>query len=469
MFKRFVSIFICLLTVFCLPLSASADTVDLSSSLKIDGSGYTDFSFLNDKNERKRYTSSGSAVINLRSDTEIHSLYIIFGRVFGEYTLTNPESGKTVTVGKNGFLHEYIDITALFGGPLKSIVITFNDKAVSLCEIFAFADGALPDFVQKWNIAEDGKTDLMLFATHSDDDQLYFAGLLPHYAVDKGYNVQVVYLTDHKESRNPRMNEVLNGLWAVGIKNYPVFGEFADFRIDNKEQTYKRYEELGTTYDELLGFVTEQIRRFKPLVTVGHDFSGEYGHGMHMVYADLVAKAIFTANDSTAFADTADKYGTYMVQKAYFHLYKENPIVLDFDTPKECFGGLSAFGVTQKYGFPCHISQQEEFKDWLYGNKVKVTKATQIVKYNPAKYGLFHSTVGEDTEKNDMFENVIFRETEITKQPITPQDTEPTDNTADTDKPDNSVLIIVLISAVSLVLLVVGFMIIKKKGNKNNE
>ena len=81
---------------------------------------------------------------------------------------------------------------------------------------------------------------------------------------------------------------------------------------------------------------------------------------------------------------------------------------MDFDTPQDCFDGLSAFQVSQKYGYPCHVSQQPTwFTQWINGYSGEITKASQIKTYNPCQYGLYFSTVGEDKNKNDMFENVI--------------------------------------------------------------
>ncbi|MBQ4178508.1 MAG: DUF4406 domain-containing protein, partial [Elusimicrobia bacterium] len=40
------------------------------------------------------------------------------------------------------------------------------------------------------------QADMMLFSTHADDEHLWFAGLLPTY-VDRGYDIQVVYFTNH--------------------------------------------------------------------------------------------------------------------------------------------------------------------------------------------------------------------------------------------------------------------------------
>ena len=55
--------------------------------------------------------------------------------------------------------------------------------------------------------------------------------------------------------------------------------------------------------EELLRFVVDNLRRFKPLVAVGHDLQGEYGHGMHMVYSDLLTKAVEVSADPAVFPD----------------------------------------------------------------------------------------------------------------------------------------------------------------------
>ena len=90
----------------------------------------------------------------------------------------------------------------------------------------------------------------------------------------------------------------------------------------------------------------------------------------------------------------------------YFHLYGENKITLPIDEPLPEFGGLTAFQVSQN-AFRHHKSQHWTwFYGWLYGKNEKITKATQIKTYNPCYFGLYHSIVGPDVEKNDLFENI---------------------------------------------------------------
>ena len=248
-----------------------------------------------------------------------------------------------------------------------------------------------------------------MLPAHGDDDHLYFAGLLPYYAGELDYRVQVVYLTSHRWDNTVRAHEILNGLWATGVEAYPVLGYGLDFRVDSLEGSYRVYANNGISKEELVGFVVEQLRRFKPLVAVGHDIDGEYGHGMHKVYADLLMQAVAVSNDPNAYPELTQKYGTWDVPKTYLHLLETDPIVIDYDIPLESFDGLTAFQVSQQYGFPCHVSQHiyKAFIEWLYGKENEITKASQIERHNPCEFGLYRSTVGPDVQKNDFLENVV--------------------------------------------------------------
>ena len=407
---RFFSALLCLCMLLSLMPAVSASpsaAQDISSSTTVTGSGYSSFSFLFDKNIKSYKDSSGNASITLENQAGIGSLYLMFDLEYGEYTITDNATGNAVTAGTYGFLHEYIDLNAAFSGAPTSVTVRFSSGKVRLSEIYVFSAGEAPDFVQQWAKPLDGGADIVLFSTHGDDDQLFFAGLLPLYAGEKDARVQVVYLTDHRNLTKARTHEMLNGLWSVGVTAYPVFGAFSDFRIDSLSGTYAEYAAQGVSKDDLLEFVVEQLRRFKPLVAIGHDINGEYGHGMHMVYTDTLIKALDVSNDASVFPGLADQYGLWDVPKTYLHLYEENKIVLDYDHPLSAFDGMTAFEVSQKRGYPCHESQQYTwFTRWINGNNGQITKATQIATYNPCQFGLYRSTVGADVQKNDFLENV---------------------------------------------------------------
>lgn len=410
--RKLMILALCLVLILGAALAVSADdpTVaqDIRKDTTISGTGYSGFKFLFDKDIGTYKKSDGNVTIKLENEAGMGSLYLLFNLEYGQYTVTDNITGDMITAGQYGFLHEYINLEEAFGYCPTSVTLHFKNGTVRLSELYVFSSGEAPDYVQLWQPPLDGKTDLLLLAAHGDDDQLFFAGLFPYYAKERGYAVQVAYMTDHRNLTYKRTHEMLNGLWATGVTAYPVFGDFEDFLIESLSGTYKEYANLGRSKEEIQEFVITQLRRFKPQVVVGHDIEGEYGHGMHMVYTDTLMQVLPLASDPNAFPESAEKYGTWNVPKTYLHLYKENPIVIDYDTPLDSWDGLTAFQVTQKYGYPCHESQQYTwFTKWINGKGTKITKASQIETYNPSQYGLYHSTVGADVEKNDFMENIV--------------------------------------------------------------
>lgn len=409
--QKILSLCLCLAlmlsgTVFASAAEAEAADITAETTATVEGFRYP--SFLFDKDAKTCYASGGNVSVTLENSRGIGSVYLIFDYEYGEYTLTDNGTGKALTAGTYGFLHEFVDLEAAFGYAPASVTVSFASGSVNIGEIYVFSSGQVPAFVQKWKPPLEGGADILMLPTHGDDDQLYFAGLLPYYAGELGLRVQVAYMTSHRNYTTLRTHEMLNGLWAVGVDAYPVFGEFFDFRVDSLQGSYQVYANNGITRDEIIGFVTEQLRRFKPLAVVGHDINGEYGHGMHRIYCDTLMAAVELSMDPTAYPESAESYGVWDVPKTYLHLLEENPIVLNYDVPLERFDGLTAFQVTQKLGFPCHETQQVYgFKAWLNGVHGEITMATQIEDFNPCEFGLYRTTVGPDVQKNDFLENLI--------------------------------------------------------------
>ena len=410
--RKLIILALCLVLIFGAVLAVSAEEAEVAQDIRkettISGTGYSGFKFLFDGDIDTYHKSGGDVTIKLENSAGMGSLYLLFNLEYGEYTITDNVTGNTITAGQYSFLHEFIDLEAGFGYCPTSVTLHLKNGTVRLSELYVFSSGKAPDYVQVWQPPLDNKADILLLATHGDDDQLFFAGLFPYYAKERGYAVQVAYMSDHRNITYKRTHEILNGLWATGITAYPVFGEFDDFLIKSLEDTYKEYSYLGHSKTELREFVITQLRRFKPQVVVGHDIEGEYMHGMHMVYTDCLRYVLPLANDPTAFPEIADKYGVWEVPKTYLHLYKENPIYINYDIPLDSWNGMTAFEVTQKYGYPCHESQQWTwFTGWINGKDSPITKASQIESFNPCEYGLYHSTVGADVQKNDFMENIV--------------------------------------------------------------
>ncbi len=340
------------------------------------------------------------STVNLKTEAPVNSLYIVFRSTPVGFNVTC--GGETARF-EGGYLQYFADISESFSAEATDITVTL-DETVSVCDIYALGEGQLPDFVHNWKEPYE-RADLLLFTSHADDEQLFFAGILPYYAGELGYRVQVAYFTDHINEPG-RRHELLNGLWTVGIRHYPVISKFPDQYSETYDGALYNLKAHGFTEDDVLSYQTELLRRFKPLVAIGHDLEGEYGHGQHKLNSGTLTKAVELAKDDSNYPESAQKYGTWDTPKLYLHLYAENPIVMDWDIPLERFGGKTAFQVTQD-GFDCHKSQHYTwFNTWLNGSSGTITKASQITQHSPCKYGLYRSTVGEDILKNDFFENI---------------------------------------------------------------
>ncbi len=389
--KRFICIILAVAIVLSIGTIATASNENFSFSLSAANGKLTD---------RAHTTYESLEKIMVSATGSIKSLYIVFWDTPTAFSV----NGKPYEAA---YLHQLVEVNEG-----EQIEITFNSKT-KVSDIFAFGEN-LPDWVQKWTEPVE-KADILLCPTHSDDDQLYFAGLLPYYAGEKGYSVQVAYLVDH--SLNPqRRHELLNGLWEAGVTAYPVINPIADLYSESAEEAIAKLEPYGVSEDDILDFQITLLRRFKPQVVVTHDFGGEYGHGMHKLNAKTMARAIELSGDATASPQSAEQYGVWSVKKMYVHLYEENQVVLDLDTPLSRFGGKTAYEVSCA-AFEHHKSQHSySFLSWLRGKNNEYTKATQITKYSPTQYGLYYTAVGEDKLKNDLFENLTDYKTIAAKE-----------------------------------------------------
>ncbi len=402
----------------CKGMTVYAQEADYENSI-IEAEGFGKNQSILD-GSRATYSSCKEIGLVTVSRTDgIAGIYVEFDRIPTEWTLTNPATGISVNCGTYSFLHEYVNVEELLGECPESLTLQFEAGTV-IADIYVLGEGELPALVQAWEPPCE-QADLLLLTSHSDDEQLFFSGILPYYAGERKLDVQVAYVVQHFEANgvqnHQRPHELLDGLWTVGVKYYPIMSEFPDLYAESKNrdtafsQATKVYESVGIAYTDFLSYIIECLRRCKPLVVVSHDLDGEYGHGTHVVCARAITEAISLAADETQYPDSYDTYGTWQVEKLYLHLYEENSIVMNWDVPLEAFDGKTAFEVSQE-GFACHVSQHWTwFYKWMYGTAERpVKKATDIRSYSPCNYGLYYTTVGADAVGGDFFENVVTYE-----------------------------------------------------------
>lgn len=314
------------------------------------------------------------------ANERIYGLYITWAARPGEWTLTY--DGGTKKCGQNAFLHEYVEIPE----GTASAVIELSQKE-KICNIDAYSAGTLPDDVQVWE-PECARADMLVLSTHADDEILFLGGVLAQYAGEDKLDVQVVYFSNYFGGTVIREHEKLDGLWELGVRHYPVNGDFPDQYADDLAAAEKLYG-----HDEAAAFVVEQIRRFKPQVCVAQDTDGEYGHGTHKLTSAAMQEAVTVSMDSDKYPESAAEYGVWNVAKTYIHLYGENKIKLDCRQPLDNLGGRTALEAATA-AYKKHVSQQW---CWFY--------VSDTYEYSISDFGLYRTTVGEDTG-NDMMEHI---------------------------------------------------------------
>lgn len=378
--KTFLSLSIIVLVVLvtcALDISAQAswdECEEFSGKAIISCSDGDSGERLLDANYSTRCIFDDGDTISIRSPENVQGIYVIWDRVPGTWLLTL-DDGTQIECGKNGFIHEYVAV-----GGSRSLTITILADDTRLCDVYLFGAGELPDWVQVWQPPYE-QADMLIVSTHADDEALFYGGLLPTYAREYGYKVQMAYLTNHwKEHLRP--HELLCGLWEAGIKAYPQISGFEDWNAYGGRYSSEDFEK----YEVWL------LRRFKPTVVVTQDLNGEYGHPTHIMGSNAMLRAVVAAADPAQYVESAQEYGTWQVQKYYIHMYEKNQLVMNWHIPLRTFGGKTGIEIALD-SYSCHHSQ------------LHLDFAVRESGYGDCRlFGLYSSTVGEDTGL-DLMEN----------------------------------------------------------------
>ena len=340
--------------------------------------------------------------VTLSSPEPIYGLYLCFEHMPESYVVEQASGSGWVTAaeGDTRFHHVFYELD---GAKKIRIRSTAEGKTqIGFKEIFAFGAGEIPDWVQRWEDPLE-KADILFIATHPDDDILFLGGGITYYHAERGAKVQVAYLT---WSNTTRRSEALNGLWTMGIRNYPDFGGFRDTYTNPGTDLKAAYQAAGGK-EKVLEWVTGMFRRYRPEVVVTQDIAGEYGHPQHRMVANAAVQCWDRSGDAAQHPVSAEKYGTWEVKKLYIHLYGEEAqsTRFDWEVPLESLGGKTVIQVLEE-AYALHVTQANS--GWkFHGKRIPFSVREYGVKRYPNnRFGLYASRVGEDTAHDDFLENV---------------------------------------------------------------
>ncbi len=387
---------IALLTLLALSLSvafaAEANDITEDCKFKVCSSGRK-YTLMTDK----KYTSYWESnkiktpwiAITAPEGKPIAGLYVCFGNMPESWEIQTSDDGKdwfTAVPGDTRFLHAYVALPQP-AQHVRLAVTSEKKTALRINDLFVLSEGDLPDWVQVWQPTEE-KADILFLSTHPDDELIFFGGAIPTYAVEQQRKVVVAYFT---RSNTTRSSELLNGLWHMGVRTYPVIGNFKDSYAKNLKAAYKSAGGKGKVNEWIVGL----YRQYKPEVVVTQDSNGEYGHKQHMMIADAAQNCIALAANEDEFTASTIAYGTWQVKKLYLHLYPENQITFDWTIPLKSMNGATGIELAEE-AYTLHKTQASS------GMSVTETGT----KYDNRVFGLAFTTVGEDVRKDDFLENI---------------------------------------------------------------
>lgn len=387
---------IALLTLLALSLSvafaAEANDITEDCKFKVCSSGRK-YTLMTDK----KYTSYWESnkiktpwiAITAPEGKPIAGLYVCFGNMPESWEIQTSDDGKdwfTAVPGDTRFLHAYVALPQP-AQHVRLAVTSEKKTALRINDLFVLSEGDLPDWVQVWQPTEE-KADILFLSTHPDDELIFFGGAIPTYAVEQQRKVVVAYFS---RSNTTRSSELLNGLWHMGVRTYPVIGNFKDSYAKNLKAAYKTAGGKGKVNEWIVGL----YRQYKPEVVVTQDTNGEYGHKQHMMIADAAQNCIALAANEDEFTASTIAYGTWQVKKLYLHLYPENQITFDWTVPLKSMNGATGIELAEE-AYTLHKTQASS------GMSVTETGT----KYDNRMFGLAFTTVGEDVRKDDFLENI---------------------------------------------------------------
>ena len=384
-----------LLAVLLLDIALAGEAREITQSCKIviqecKGSP----SYMLDRNRRSTTSDWGKKefILNITpADTPAAAIYIEFGKISLPFRIeSRDEKGNWQTIAEyaeNIYAETYVGFE-----PQKDLFrLVFypqnGKRELAIRELFVLSEGEVGNkYNHVWQ-APFEKADLMVLATHPDDEILWLGGTIPYYAGERGMKVEVCYMTCTDFYRHL---ELLNGLWQMGVRNYPDIGDFFDMKFDTVKEVFDVWRRSTTEQ-----YIVRLLRRYQPEVLVTQDIKGEYGHSQHIACVQAAIQAVEMAADPNYDAESAAQYGAWEVKKVYIHLGDHPTITMDWTRPLEAFGGKCGLEVAE-IAYQCHDSQMLTPFEVAYPG----------TEYDSTQFTLLRSTVGVDIECNDFFENI---------------------------------------------------------------
>ena len=360
---------------------AENDAVEITAACQLNLSGVKNPKNLTDRKFTTNMESKNvvNPTLTIGSESPIYGLYLCFQKKPEQYEIQVQKGGDWETVCEgNEFIHAWYELDGV--KDVRVIALGEKKQVMGFNEVYVFGSGRVPDWVQRWEKTPE-KSDILFVVAHPEEELLYLGGAIPYYAAEQGRTVAVACMS---YANTTRRSELLNGLWSMGYRSYPVIGNFKTAKAKGLKAAYKTIDSHSGE-KVLVSWLADVFAATKPEVVVGPDENGEGNNGQRLMLADACKKA---------FDASADRW---QVKKLYLHLYGEagDQVVFDWNQPMEKLGGRTGMGLAY-YAYLYHKTQDDQEKS-VY---------KEGMTYQNNCFGLAESLVGEDLLHQDLLENI---------------------------------------------------------------
>ena len=358
--KKLVLILLILISLSILSpfLINTEDPYDIRSTCKfIVSSNINNSSKMFDGKLSTKWTSESgyqSITIEVPSNiSDLKGIYIRWDKKPPAWNLTIPSLHDNRIIVSNDnpiYYAEWIPIPEEFKKNGTFLLSTYDTENCFSIQEISLYNFKIPYYVPQWKPYDGNPVDVMVIATHPDDENIYLGPYIPLTA-NAGKKSVTVFMT---VGNSVRRIEAQESVWSMGGTICPVL------RLAKDTFTRLQKDAIqvdGWSEEELLTYIVEQIRKYKPSVIATHDIDGESGHGAHILTSYIVRKAVNMSGDLTQYPNSLKQYGAWTPQKLYLHLYNENKIYFDIGAKLSAFDNLTAHQVIVR-SYSRHYSQQ---------------------------------------------------------------------------------------------------------------
>ena len=369
--KKFVAMLVCGLMICLLPGVAFADqsntgSTDIPVGVRITlPAGTSERAYrLTDNFVGSRVPLSGGAEVAISPERTAGVLVLSWYIVPQSYTITQIDASGAVLSEEtrtDGMLRGVVPLDAA----CKEIrVSVLSDCALG--DVAAYATGASGIATRAFQPTP-MQADLLIITAEPGLEFDELGALIPVYAKERGMQVAVLYVSDY--GKRERALEALDGLSEAGYDVYPIFGGFT---CDN----YDSYHMASIGFDReiLTDYLKVQIALLNPKVIVTHSLADSSGARR------FTGECALNAARASAGVSKCYTFGS---------AESTTPTVIDMNVPLNAYDGKTAAEVAQS-AYDMHLSRS------VFGQEIDLTSG----------YTLSYSTVGDDKQKNDLFENI---------------------------------------------------------------